>query len=286
MENHKIMNTSRTLVIGGNGKTGRRIVKRLEALNRPVRIGSRSSEIPFDWAAPEDWDRALDGCSSIYIAYSPDLAFPGATDSIRYLCQLAKRKSIQKLVLLSGRGEAEAQACEEIVRDSGIAWTILRCSWFNQNFSESFLYGSILAGAVALPVGKVVEPFVDVDDIAEVAATALTQEGHDGKLYELTGPELISFPQAVDILSEATGNEIVYHEISHEEFMRGLGGEKLPAEYIQLLDYLFSNVLDGRNSYLTDGVRQALGREPRKFRDYAIQAAQAGAWQPAETAAT
>ena len=280
------MNTLRTLVIGGTGKTGRRIVKRLEALDHPVRIGSRSSEIPFDWAAPENWDQALNGCSSVYIAYSPDLAFPGATDSIRYLCQLAKKMGIQKLVLLSGRGEAEAQACEEIVRDSGVAWTILRCSWFNQNFSESFLYGPILAGAVALPVEQVAEPFVDVEDIAEVAVAALTQDGHDGKLYELTGPELISFPQAMNILSEATGNKIVYHEISHEDFMKGLEAEKLSTEYIQLLDYLFTEVLDGRNSYLTDGVKQALGREPRKFSDYAIQAAQAGVWQAAETAAT
>ncbi len=280
------MKTSHTLVIGGNGKTGRRIVNQLKALDHPVRIGSRSGEIPFDWNAPEEWDKALSDCDRIYIAFSPDLAVPGATDSIRYLSQLAKRMGIQKLVLLSGRGEPEAQACEQIVKDSGVAWTILRCSWFNQNFSESFLLGPILAGQVALPVGKVAEPFVDADDIADVAVAALTQDGHDGKLYELTGPELITFPEAISIISEAAGYEITYHDISHEDFMIGLEAEKVPADYIKLLDYLFSNVLDGRNAYLTDGVKEALGREPRSFRDYAFRTARAGVWQSAGTAAT
>ncbi len=280
------MNTSHTLVIGGNGKTGRRIVKQLKALGHPVRVGSRSSEIPFDWNAPEDWGQALRGCDRIYIAFSPDLAVPGATDSIRYLCQLAKRMGIQKLILLSGRGEPEAQACERIVKDSGVAWTILRCSWFNQNFSESFLYGPVVAGNVALPTGKIAEPFVDADDIADVAVAALTRDGHDGKLYELTGPELITFSEAISIISEATGHEIAFHEILHEEFMEGLAAEKVPADYIKLLDYLFSNVLDGRNACLTDGVKQALGREPRRFSDYALQTAQTGVWQSAETAAT
>lgn len=276
------MKIARTLVIGGSGKTGRRIVNQLEALGLPVQIGSRSSDIAFDWNAPEHWEKALSGCRKIYIAFSPDLAVPGATDSIRYLCGLAKRMSIQKVVLLSGRGEPEAQACEEIVKDSGVAWTILRCSWFNQNFSESFLFDSIVSGTVALPVGNVREPFIDVDDIADVAVAALTQDGHDRKLYELTGPKAITFTKAVETVAAATGRNISFLEIQHEDFMEGLKEEGVPEEYIQLLDYLFVSVLDGRNSYVTDGVKQALGREPRSFEDYARRCAEEGVWNVKE----
>ncbi len=273
-----IIKKSPTLVIGGNGKTGRRIVNRLNALKLPVKIGSRSSEIPFDWNAPENWEKILSGCNAVYIAYSPDLAVPGATDSIRYLCELAKKVGIQKLVLLSGRGEPEAQACEEIVKNSGVGWSILRCSWFNQNFSESFLHGSVMSGIVALPVGQIKEPFVDVDDIADVAVAALTEEGHDGKLYELTGPELITFAKAVEMISKAANQEVTFQEITHEEFIVGLKSEQIPAEYIELLDYLFTEVLDGRNSCLANGVQQALGRAPRDFSSFVMQAAQDGVW--------
>jgi uncharacterized protein YbjT (DUF2867 family) len=155
---------------------------------------------------------------------------------------------------------------------------VVRASWFNQNFSESFLVDLINAGEVALPVGSVGEPFVDADDIADVAVAALTEQGHDGQLYEVTGPRLLTFADAVEEIASATGRGIHYRQISRRAFAAGLERERVPDDYAWLLDYLFATVLDGRNEYVPDGVRRALGREPRDFRDFALATASSGAW--------
>lgn len=271
-----------TLVLGGTGKTGRRVVERLEARGLPVRIGSRSGTPRFDWEDRSTWNAVLQNVASVYISYCPDLAAPGARDAIRDLVQLAAQNGVRKLVLLSGRGEEEAQRCEQIVRDSGIDWTIVRCSWFNQNFSENFMRDMVLGGVVALPAGSVAEPFVDVDDIADVAVAALTEDRHSGQLYELTGPAMLTFPEAVDEIAKATGRNIRYQQISREDFVGGLAADHLPQDLIALLDYLFTTVLDGRNAYLSDGVQRALGREPRDFASYARDVVEKGHWNPAK----
>jgi len=269
-----------TLVLGGTGKTGRRIVERLKAQSVPVRIGSRSGIPPFEWQEPSAWNAALQNVASVYISYHPDLAAQGAAEAIESLVKAAAHSGVQKLVLLSGRGENEAQHCEQIVRDSGIDWTIVRCSWFNQNFSENFLRDMVMGGMVALPIGDVKEPFVDAEDIADVAVAALTDDRHSGQLYELTGPTLLTFPEAVGEIAKATGRDIRYQQIGQEEFMEGLAAEQLPEDLIQLLDYLFTTVLDGRNAHLADGVQRALGREPGDFATYASNAARQGYWNP------
>ena len=101
--------TKLALVLGGTGKTGRRVVSRLEERGLPVRIGSRSSAPPFDWEAPGSWAPVLDGVGAVYITYYPDLAVPGATEAIQAFCARAMKTGVRRLVLLSGRGEEEAQ---------------------------------------------------------------------------------------------------------------------------------------------------------------------------------
>lgn len=275
--------TDTTLVLGGTGKTGRRVAHRLQARGRPVRIGSRAGDPPFDWADAASWPAAVRGVDSVYIAYHPDLAAPGASDAIRAFSELAVRSGVRRLVLLSGRGEEEAQVCEGIVRDAGADWTIVRASWFAQNFSENFLREPVLAGVVALPAGDVGEPFVDADDIADVAVAALTEDGHAGRLYEVTGPRLLTFAEAVDEIARASGRDVRYRQIAHGELTTALAVEDIPGEFIELLSYLFTTVLDGRNASLADGVQRALGRPPRDFAEYARDAAAAGAWTDAET---
>lgn len=270
-----------TLVIGGTGKTGKRVAERLAAAGRSVRIGSRSSVPAFDWDREEGWNAALDGVSSIYITYSPDLAMPGATDAIRALVWRAKLQGVERLVLLSGRGEKEAQACEQIVQDSGLEWTIVRASWFNQNFSEGAFIEMVLSGAITLPAGNTPEPFVDVDDIADVAAAAILEDGHDGEIYEVTGPRLMTMAEIAAELSAATGREIAYIDVPHDGFIEELTGSGAPEDVVWMLDYLFSTVLDGRNAHLTDGVERALGRRPKDFADYARQVAATGLWRVA-----
>jgi len=268
----------KTLVLGGNGKTGRRIVEQLNTRGVPVRIGSRTGQPPFDWEDQSTWKDALQDITNIYISFFPDLAVPGATDVIRAFTDLAVKSGAQRLVLLSGRGEEEAQACEQIVQQSGVEWTVLRASWFSQNFSEGFMRDMILSGTVALPAGEVKEPFIDVDDIADVAVAALTENGHSGKIYEMTGPALLTFTDAIGEIAKATGKDIQYMQISNDDFSDGMKEQGVPEDMLSLLNYLFTTVLDGRNAHTTDGVQQALGRQPRGFAEYANNTAASGAW--------
>ena len=272
--------THETLVLGGTGKTGRRVAERLFAQGVPTRIGSRSGRPGFDWEDRSTWAPVLQGVRSAYISYYPDLAIPGAAETVGSFAELAVQRGVRRLVLLAGRGEPDAEAAEEAVRTSGAELTVLRATWFAQNFSEDYWRDSILSGEVALPAGQVPEPFVDVDDIADVAVAALTDERHIGALYELTGPRLLTFADAVDEIARATGRELHYVPVSLEDFAAAAAAQGVAPEMIELLTYLFSEVLDGRNAHLADGVRRALGREPRDFSDYARDAAASGAWDP------
>jgi uncharacterized protein YbjT (DUF2867 family) len=265
-----------TLVLGGTGKTGRRIVDRLAARGVPVRVGSRSGEPPFEWEDRSTWAPALDAVQGAYLSYYPDLAVPGAAGKVAELARLAVEHGVGRLVLLSGRGEEEAQRAEDLVRVVAPSSTIVRCSWFAQNFSEGAFVESILGGVVALPAGDVGEPFVDAEDIADVAVAALTEPGHEGRLYELTGPRMLTFAEAVREIADATGRDVRFERISIDELEAALTGA--PDEVVWLLRYLFTEVLDGRNAHLTDGVQRALGRPPRDFRDFARETAATGVW--------
>jgi uncharacterized protein YbjT (DUF2867 family) len=267
-----------TLVVGGTGKTGRRVVDRLAQRAVPTRVGSRAGAPPFDWGDQGTWDGALEGVSAAYTSYAPDLAIPGATDAVRSFVERAVGHGVRRLVLLSGRGEEEAQACERIVQRPDIEWTVVRCSWFAQNFSEGAFLPMVEAGEVALPAGDVGEPFVDADDIADVAVAALTQDGHAGRVYEVTGPPLLTFAEAVGEISRATGRPIRYIQIAHKAFVAEIAEAGLPTDIASLLNYLFATVLDGRNASLGDGVQQALGREPRDFADFCRAAAASEVW--------
>lgn len=278
MNTENTRETKTTLVLGGTGKTGRRVVERLNTRGLPVRVGSRSGAPPFDWEDEATWAPALRDVESVYVSYYPDLAVPGAVPVVRSFAELAVKSGVRKLVLLSGRGEEEAQRAELAVQEVDDEATIVRCSWFSQNFSESYLLEPILAGEVALPARNVPEPFVDADDIADVAVAALTEDGHGGRLYELTGPRLLTFSEAVGEIAEAADREVRYVPVSVEQYAAMLAEHGVPATFVGLLIYLFSEVLDGRNAHLTDGVQRVLGREPRDFRDYARHTATTGVW--------
>lgn len=270
-----------TLILGGTGKTGRRVAERLADRAVETRLGSRSGDIPFDWDDRSTWEAALDGVTAAYITYAPDLAIPGATEAVQTFVDKAVEQGVQRLVLLSGRGEEEAQRCERIVQESGVEWTVLRASWFNQNFSEGEFLGMVLDGAITLPAADVPEPFVDADDIADVAVAALTEGGHHGEIYEVTGPRMLTFSKVAKEISRAAGREVQFVQIPKEAFAAGIAESGAPGEIAWLLNYLFDTVLDGRNAYVCDGVQRALGREPTDFADYARRIAASGVWRVA-----
>ena len=169
-------------------------------------------------------------------------------DAVGAFAQLAVESGTRRLVLLSGRGEPEAERAEQAVRDTGADLTILRSTWFSQNFSEDYMLEYVAAGMIALPAGDMPEPFVDADDIADVAVAALTDDRHIGELYELTGPRLLTFADAAAEIARATGREIRYQPVSIEEHAEA-AAHGIPDEVVELLTYLFSEVFDGRNAH-------------------------------------
>lgn len=281
MNQSKSNNSGLTLVLGGTGKTGRRVAQRLTALGVATRVASRSATPSFDWNQPATWDAVLAGVSAAYISYSPDLAVPGATQTIAAFVDKAVASGVQRLVLLSGRGEEEAQACERLVQASTVPWTIVRASWFMQNFSEGEFAPMIADGAITLPAADVPEPFIDANDIADVVVAALTEPGHEYETYEVTGPRLLTFTQLAEEISVAAAREVSFVRIPKDAFAAGLAESGAPSEVAWLLNYLFETVLDGRNARLSDGVQRALGREPADFTDFAQRIAARGVWHGA-----
>lgn len=274
------MESNPILVIGATGKTGSRVATRLEARGLNVRRGARSASTPFDWEAPETWVPALRGVRAAYVTYFPDLAFPGAVKKLESLVETANDLGVEHLVLLSGRGEHHARMGEEVVRKSGVDFTLIRSAWFAQNFSEGYLRDPILAGVLPMPGGNTPEPIIDVEDIADVAVAALTEDGHRGKLYEVTGPRLMTFADMAAELSSATGRPIRHVPISFEEFHANVAqaGGLFVAD---VFTGIARETLDGRNAHLADGVMQAIGRPPRDFSDFARAATAAGVWSSA-----
>jgi uncharacterized protein YbjT (DUF2867 family) len=272
------MNSATTLVLGATGKTGKRVAARLAQAGHAVRIGSRSAPIPFDWEKRDTWRAALKGVTSAYVTYQPDLAVPGALETVSAFFDEAIDVGVSKLVLLSGRGEPEAQDAERALQATRADWTILRSSWFSQMFSESYFLDSVLAGEAVLPATLAAEPFVDIEDIADIAVSALTGSSHSRKLHELTGTRAITFVQAFEQIAKAADRRISFTPVSMDEYRAELVRQQIPAEYIDLVMYLFGTVLDGRNTPLTDGVQQALGRPARTFEDYVERTAATGIW--------
>ena len=271
-----------TLILGGTGKTGRRVASRLQARGLPVRIASRSGSPAFDWADRATWRAALEGVRSIYLAYYPDLAVPNAADDIRALTALAVKTGVQQVVLLSGRGEEQVLPSERAVQECGAAFTILRAAWFAQNFSEDFLAGSVAVGEVFLPAPDVVEPFVDADDLADVAVAALTDPQHQGQTYEVTGPELLTFAEAAATIAGAIDRPVRVTSVSPADYVAGAVADGVPEPLAAMLADLFVDILDGRNAHLGDGTDRALGRPARPFAAYAERAAAEGAWAAAD----
>lgn len=260
--------SSQHLVVGATGKTGSRVMQGLNTLGYNPKGASRHGEVHFDWGNPATWASALKGIDSVYLTYYPDLAVPQAPEDISRFCALAKMKGVKHITVLSGRGEPAAQICEDIIKRSGLSWTIVRASWFAQNFSEGLFHQFIVEGNIALPVTDVSEPFIDIDDIAEIVIASLTNREHSQQVYEVTGPELISFADVAAKFSRQLNRTVNFESISIEEFERRMADAGVHQEVIQALVYLFSEVLDGRSQSTANGVDRALGRPATNFDRY------------------
>ena len=274
---------SEILVVGGTGKTGRRVVEQLRKRGIEPRIGSRNASPGFDWKDKDTWVNALKGIEKMYVTYYPDLAVPGAKEAVESLTYLAKELGVRKMVLLSGKGEKEAEACEDIVKASGIDYTIVRASMFNQNFSESFFLDPVRSGEVFLPMSDVLIPFVDANDIAEVAVTVLLDDKYNGETIEVTGPELLTFKDAVRIIGKASNRDLNFYDINIEQYVEGMHKMGMPKDVVWLIEYLFSHVLTNpSNQMVVNDVERVLGRKAKTFVEYAQETAKTGVWTNVE----
>ncbi|MFB4319131.1 NAD(P)H-binding protein [Actinomadura sp. 21ATH] len=275
------------LVLGGRGKTGRRVVAGLRDRGLPVRAASRTAVSPpagarFDYADQTTWGPALDGVRAVYLV--PMLEFVDAA-TVAAFVRRAAGEGVRRIVLLSARGEdheahPHQEPVERVVRESVPEWTILRAAWFAQNFSEDFLLEPVLSGELALPAGEGREAFVDAGDIADVAVAALTDAAHASRVYELTGPEALSFRTAADLIAKASGREVRYTPVDRATYARALAGQGYPDEVVEVVADLMETIGRGAGEAVDDAVPRVLGRPARSFADYAEEAAAAGAWKP------
>lgn len=266
------------VVTGASGRTGRRVAEAARAAGLTVRAASRAQG--FDWTDDSTWADVLRGADAAYLAYPPDIGSPAGAGAVGALAREAVGLGVRRLVLLSSRGEERARPAEEALRTSGADWTVVRASWFAQNFSEGPLVDGLRHGELVFPAGEVREPFIDVRDIAEVVVAALTAgDRYVGRDLAVSGPRLLTFREAVAEIAAATGGELVYLPVTAREYGDSLAGFGVPPEEAEFLVELFETLLDGRNSHLSDGVREVLGREARDFTEFAREAAAAGIWK-------
>ena len=265
------------LITGGTGKTGGRVAHRLTTLGESVRPVTRHSEPRFDWHDESTWENALTGCTSAYLSFQPDLGLPGVPEIVGAFARRAVDLGCTRLVLLSGRGEDGARRSEAAFIEAGADWTILRAAFFFQNFSESFWAEELASGSLTMVESTVGEPFVDADDIADVAVATLLDQAHVGRIHELTGPRLITFSEIAAEISSITGRPVTFQELPVQDYVAALVSAGVGEEDAAGLAFLFDEVLDGRNAHLESGVRDVLAREPRDFADFVAGALVASA---------
>ncbi|MCE7006009.1 NAD(P)H-binding protein [Kibdelosporangium philippinense] len=269
------------LVLGATGKTGSRLVRTLVAGGSQVRAASRSGSVPFDWSLPSTWEPALAGVRAVYLLAPQD---PAAAS---VFVKQAVQAGVTRFVALSGRAIDQfpgyflgMTAAEEAARDSGAEWTIIRPNNFNQNFSASDIWASALrAGSLGLPMDATPEPFIDAQDIADVAAVLLTSDGHHGQVYDLSGPRGITFADAVAKIGAATGRSMEFVEVTAAEYRASLLAEGASEEVAAELNALYDGMKAGLYTVPADGVQRVLGREPIDFDTYVARAAAEGAWR-------
>ncbi|WP_433544695.1 hypothetical protein ACQPZG_05555 [Streptomyces sp. CA-294286] len=270
-------NSKPVLVLGATGSVGRRTDARLRGLGVPVRAASRHSATRFDWDDESTWEPALRGVGRMFLM-APDgvPVAPGFVD-------LAADLKVEHIVLLSSRaieviGDQRLLDAERAVKESGVDWTVLRSDWFDQNFDEGPFREAVLAGELAVPVGECRQAFVDLDDVAAVAAHTLTEEGHAGRTYEVTGPRALSFGEVCGIIGGLTGRPLRFH--GDEDAYRA--ALDLPEDALDQTLASFAALRDLGDTEPRDTVPRLTGRPAGTFEEYAMAAAHR--WHSAEEA--
>ena len=286
---------STILVTGPTGKVGRRLIPLLARRGVTVRAASRSlvparpgvEPVRFDWADESTYQAAREGVEAMYLVAGSSPG-PEHASYIRVLLDGATQAGVKRVVLLSVYGVDQAppenplRRIELAVESSGVPYTILRPGAFMQNFSETHFIRAVetirARDEITMPGGKGVVSWVSTEDIAAVAAIALTENGHEGKGYVQLGPEPLTLTQVAEHISWVAGRPIKYIETDHTLIRNELIAAGTPPETAehnsQLAAFAFSSGMFGA---LNDDILKVTGRPPVSFAEFAAGAA--AAWR-------
>jgi uncharacterized protein YbjT (DUF2867 family) len=276
------------LILGGTGKTGRRLAAALREAGAPARTAARrGADVAFDWDDAASREAALAGADRVYLV--PPAGRLDHAPLVRAFLDQAAAAGVRHVTALSAFGvnhapdETPLRAMElALAARDDLGWSVVRPTWFMQNLTEGFMQPQIAAGTLALPAGDGAEAFIDAQDIAAVAAaTLLDPAAHAGRAYDITGPEALTHTQVVERIAAATGREVRYVDADRAAWVAGATDAGLPADYAEVLAGLFDLIRDGHGSRPTSTVREVTGREPRSLEDFVADAAAAGAWDAA-----
>lgn len=267
------------LVLGGTGKVGSRLGRVLEQRGQVVRRASRHGDVRFDWHDEATWHSALEGADGVFVV-GPGSATDWSGSLTRFLTA-ASGAGVRRAVLLSARGvefhpQGAVAKAEEALRNSPVSWVILRPSHFSQNFTEAMF--APVEGTVTAPVGQGAEPFVDVEDIAEVAAEALVADAFERRVVELSGPEAITFDEAAAVLAQISGTDLRFEDESDAAHVERLRGNGTPEGYIDWRMAMLRGIRSGADAYVSDGVPHVLGRPATGFGEWARREVPSSWW--------
>jgi uncharacterized protein YbjT (DUF2867 family) len=280
------MTNTPILILGGTGKTGRRVAEHLRALDAHPRTAARhDADVHFDWASARTYAAALHSVSSVYLVIE-GIGTEHERSIVEFL-DAAQAAGVQHVTYLSARGIEQAppsiplRAVElALTERTGLTHTVLRPNWFMQDFSESFLQARIVSDdAVFAPSADGAEAFVDAEDIAAVAAaTLLDPPAHAGLSYTLSGPEALTFAQIAIHISAATGRTITHVDPPMDQWATESVASGMAQDYAELHIGLFQELRAGHGAHTTDDVRRVTGDAPTRFAAYAARHETLAAW--------
>jgi uncharacterized protein YbjT (DUF2867 family) len=275
---------SQFLILGGTGKVGSRIAQILLSNGHTVRVVSRRSALRFDWHDESTWAPSLDGSSGVFIV-GPGSASDWSPLLSRFL-DMAAAAGVERAVLLSARGveflpDGAVARAEAALQRGHVPWVILRPTHFAQNFTEAMFVP--MGGAVRAPVGNGRQPFIDVQDIAEVAVAALTSGAFDRRILELSGPDAISFDHAAEVLSRVSQSHVHFEDQTDDAHVAELRASGTPEGYVEWRMAMLGGIRSGHDAYVSgDHIQEVLGRPATSFETWARREVPSAEWATAK----
>jgi uncharacterized protein YbjT (DUF2867 family) len=269
------------LVLGGTGRTGSLVAKKLVERGLSARTASRhGSDVLFDWDDPTTHPGALAGVDRVYLV-TPVLRVKYA-DQVAGFLDLAEAAGLRHVTYLSTYGadqappEVDISAVEADLAGRGaLTYSILRPAWVMQNFRDEHM--PVIDGVITVPTGGGTEAFVDAADIAAVAVeTLLTPDAHAGAQYAPTGPQALTVGEVADIIAGLIGRSVTHHDIERDVWIDGVvAAGFVPADYAVMLRWLTGAIISGNGSKPNDDIVKVTGRPPTTFLDFARRSAHA-----------